>query len=275
MYLCSTSLGLRAQLTNVSLCGILLITQTDHTNGMHSFTLPPDIVKHLFHHTSPLCAVCPHSCFLHATAAASTTWSIPSPRDSVQFAPCRAVWQQCEAQLAELGNGSEACLRLQQVHALTQLEEQHGPYDAVVVAAGAAAATLPEVGQFPFCCCTAACCMAYNQVAQCSSNASPCLTCLRRLPGSCPRPLITFGPLKAQREECLMQPSMQGVFECAVNQAVSLVTRNRRLHACMQFTLGKLEAVWLVQWYASQDTRGMDTSVTTSERSPQTGMRCM
>ncbi|KAL0035211.1 hypothetical protein WJX79_006153 [Trebouxia sp. C0005] len=58
----------------------------------------------------------------------------------------RAVWQQCEAQLAELGNGSEACLRLQQVHALTQLEEQHGPYDAVVVAAGAAAATLPEVG---------------------------------------------------------------------------------------------------------------------------------
>lgn len=58
----------------------------------------------------------------------------------------RAVWQQCQAQLAELGNGSEACLRLHQVHSLTQLEEQHGPYDAVVVAAGAAAATLPEVG---------------------------------------------------------------------------------------------------------------------------------
>ncbi|KAL0055085.1 hypothetical protein WJX82_006839 [Trebouxia sp. C0006] len=58
----------------------------------------------------------------------------------------RAVWQQCEAQLAELDNGSEACLRLQQVYSLTQLEEQHGPYDAVVVAAGAAAATLPEVG---------------------------------------------------------------------------------------------------------------------------------
>jgi len=62
------------------------------------------------------------------------------------------VWQQCQAQLAELGNGSEACLRLQQVHSLTQLEEQQGPYDAVVVAAGAAAATLREVGQLSCCC---------------------------------------------------------------------------------------------------------------------------
>ena len=84
----------------------------------------------------------------------------------MEAAPCRAVWQQCQAQLAGLGNGSEACLRLQQVHSLTQLEEQHGPYDAVVVAAGAAAATLPEVGQLSYCCCLSACCMACNEVSQ-------------------------------------------------------------------------------------------------------------
>lgn len=64
-------------------------------------------------------------------------------------ARCRAVWWHCQAQLADLQNGSEACLQLQQVESLTQLEEHYGPYDALVVAAGAAAATLPEVGQFP------------------------------------------------------------------------------------------------------------------------------
>ena len=59
---------------------------------------------------------------------------------------CRHLWQSCEELLSQLGNGSEACLRLQQVHSLAELEQQHGPYDAVVVAAGAAAAMLPEVG---------------------------------------------------------------------------------------------------------------------------------
>ncbi len=126
---------------------------------------------------------------------------------NVQLAPCRAVWQQCEAQLAELDNGSEACLRLQQVYSLTQLEEQHGPYDAVVVAAGAAAATLPEVGQLSHCCCTSACCMACNQVTQCLSDSSPGLACLRRLTVRCPL-APTFGLLKAQRKECLTQASM-------------------------------------------------------------------
>lgn len=43
-------------------------------------------------------------------------------------------------------NGSQTSLRLEKVHSLTRLEEQHGPYDAVLVAAGAAAAILPEVG---------------------------------------------------------------------------------------------------------------------------------
>ena len=59
---------------------------------------------------------------------------------------CRSVWQSCESRLAGMRNGSETSLRLEKVHSLTRLEEQHGPYDAVLVAAGAAAAILPEVG---------------------------------------------------------------------------------------------------------------------------------
>ena len=58
----------------------------------------------------------------------------------------RHLWQGCKRLLAQLDNGSEASLRLQQVHSLASLEQQHGPYDAVVVAAGAAVGTLPEVG---------------------------------------------------------------------------------------------------------------------------------
>ena len=94
------------------------------------------------------------------------------------------------------------------MHSLTQLEEQHGPYDAVVVAAGAAAATLPEVGQLSFCCCMLACCMTWDQVTQCLSAMSTGSTWLRRLTGRCPLPPTPSGPLKAQREECLTQPSM-------------------------------------------------------------------
>ncbi|DBA97380.1 TPA: hypothetical protein ACH3X1_015107 [Trebouxia sp. C0004] len=98
----------------------------------------------------------------------------------------RAVWQQCQAQLAELGNGSEACLRLQQVPSLTQLEEQHGPYDAVVVAAGAAAATLPEVGQLSVYVSMLHGFRACDEVTHCLSNKSPDLTCLGRLNGPLP-----------------------------------------------------------------------------------------
>ena len=64
---------------------------------------------------------------------------------------CRHLWQSCERLLAQLGNGSQACLRLQQVHSLADLEESDGPYDAVVVAAGAAAGVLPEVGALSAC----------------------------------------------------------------------------------------------------------------------------
>lgn len=59
---------------------------------------------------------------------------------------CRHLWQSCERVLTQLQNGSEASLRLQQVQSLAELEQQHGPYDAIVVAAGAAAGMLPEVG---------------------------------------------------------------------------------------------------------------------------------
>ena len=45
------------------------------------------------------------------------------------------------------------------MHSLSELEEQQGPYDAVVVAAGAAAATLPEVGQSQFLTCTSDICL--------------------------------------------------------------------------------------------------------------------
>lgn len=45
------------------------------------------------------------------------------------------------------------------MHSLAELEEQHGPYDAIVVAAGAAAGVLPEVGALsPQDMCTLLCC---------------------------------------------------------------------------------------------------------------------
>ena len=95
---------------------------------------------------------------------------------------CRHLWQSCERLLAQLGNGSQACLRLQQVHSLADLEESDGPYDAVVVAAGAAAGVLPEVGALSACKWSAgvfavdtldkfyaSCCMHYGM---CSCNCS-------------------------------------------------------------------------------------------------------
>ena len=38
-------------------------------------------------------------------------------------------------------------MQQRQVQSLTALEVEHGPYDAVIVAAGAAAGVLPEVGE--------------------------------------------------------------------------------------------------------------------------------
>ena len=62
---------------------------------------------------------------------------------------CRNLWRGCEQRLEALDNGSRACLQQRQVQSLTALEEQHGPYDAVIVAAGAAAGVLPEISESP------------------------------------------------------------------------------------------------------------------------------
>lgn len=69
-----------------------------------------------------------------------------TPLQTCLVAACRHLWQSCERLLTQRGNGSEASLRQQQVHSLAELEEKNGPYDAIVVAAGAAAGMLPEVG---------------------------------------------------------------------------------------------------------------------------------
>lgn len=61
----------------------------------------------------------------------------------------RNIWRGCEQRLIALNNASQACLKLERVQSLAALENQHGPYDDVIVAAGAAAAVLPEVGRSP------------------------------------------------------------------------------------------------------------------------------
>ena len=57
----------------------------------------------------------------------------------------RAVWRACE-RLVQQHPASQATLRLQQVTSLAALEAHHGPFDAIIVAAGAAAATIAEIG---------------------------------------------------------------------------------------------------------------------------------
>ena len=59
----------------------------------------------------------------------------------------KAVWRACE-RLVQQHPASQATLRLQHVTSLAALEAHHGPFDAVIVAAGAAAATIAEIGGF-------------------------------------------------------------------------------------------------------------------------------
>ena len=73
--------------------------------------------------------------------------SIPHPAATWQVQWFRNLWRGCEQRLAALNNASQACLKLEQVPSLAAMEDQHGPYDDVIVAAGAAAAVLPEVGR--------------------------------------------------------------------------------------------------------------------------------
>lgn len=56
----------------------------------------------------------------------------------------RALWMACGA--AAAAAGGKVVLQRDHVTSLADLERQHGPWAAVVVAAGAAAAALPEVG---------------------------------------------------------------------------------------------------------------------------------
>eukprot|EP00891_Asterochloris_glomerata_P002033 jgi/Astpho2/2033/Aster-x0499 len=56
----------------------------------------------------------------------------------------KAVWRACE-RLVQQHPASQATLRLQHVTSLAALEAHHGPFDAVIVAAGAAAATIAEI----------------------------------------------------------------------------------------------------------------------------------
>ena len=57
---------------------------------------------------------------------------------------CRALWGACQ----ELGEqrGCPAQLHLHNVASVEALQAKHGPFDGIVIAAGAAAGTLPEIG---------------------------------------------------------------------------------------------------------------------------------
>ena len=59
-----------------------------------------------------------------------------------------ALWKACCT--AARSQGACATLNLQKVTSIQALDESQGPFDAIVVAAGAAAGVLPEVGP-PLC----------------------------------------------------------------------------------------------------------------------------
>ena len=56
----------------------------------------------------------------------------------------RALWRACEQLAAQQGTGSR--LHRQRVGSLAALQDSDGPFDAIIIAAGAAAGVLPEVG---------------------------------------------------------------------------------------------------------------------------------
>ncbi|KAK9833582.1 hypothetical protein WJX81_008540 [Elliptochloris bilobata] len=57
----------------------------------------------------------------------------------------RALWEACRQRAADIGGGCAAQLVRQHVPSLVQLQADAGPFDAVVVAAGAAVGVLPEL----------------------------------------------------------------------------------------------------------------------------------
>lgn len=57
----------------------------------------------------------------------------------------RALWEACRQRAADAGGGSAAQLVTERIASLSELEARHGPFDAIVVAAGAAVGALPEL----------------------------------------------------------------------------------------------------------------------------------
>ena len=57
----------------------------------------------------------------------------------------RALWEACRQQAVDVGGGCTAELVRENVTSLVQLEADAGPFDAVVVAAGAAVGAVSEL----------------------------------------------------------------------------------------------------------------------------------
>jgi glycine/D-amino acid oxidase-like deaminating enzyme len=57
----------------------------------------------------------------------------------------RALWLACQQAAAAAGPGSAATLRRREVRSLQELQAEEGPFDAIVVAAGAAAGSIAEL----------------------------------------------------------------------------------------------------------------------------------
>ncbi len=59
----------------------------------------------------------------------------------------QALWLACQQAAAQCQPASTAELHIQHVESVAALQQQHGPFDAVVVAAGAAVGSINEVGE--------------------------------------------------------------------------------------------------------------------------------
>ena len=61
----------------------------------------------------------------------------------------RALWEACRLRAMDVGGGCSAQLVRKNVTSLAQLEAEAGPFDAVVVAAGAAVGAVSELREPP------------------------------------------------------------------------------------------------------------------------------
>lgn len=65
---------------------------------------------------------------------------------------CRALWDACRQISKDAGQAAEVRLVREKVTSLRTLEAIHGPYSAVVVAAGAANSIIEDVGELLLSC---------------------------------------------------------------------------------------------------------------------------